>query len=78
MLLQRIALPLGGTVPFGYRLGDYDELVPVEAQQEAILEMAPLQAQGLSLRAIAAAMQANNQISRVGVQGVLKDQRRVR
>jgi hypothetical protein len=39
-------------VPFGYRLGDDDELVPVEAQQEAILEMAPLQAQGLSLRAM--------------------------
>jgi putative DNA-invertase from lambdoid prophage Rac len=49
---------LGGTVPFGYRLGDDGELVPVEAQQEAILEMANLQAQGLSLRAIAAAMQA--------------------
>jgi hypothetical protein len=47
---------LGATVPFGYRLGDNDELVPVEAQQEAILEMAALQAQGLSLRAIAAAM----------------------
>jgi putative DNA-invertase from lambdoid prophage Rac len=65
---------LGGTVPFGYRLGDDDELVPVEAQQEAILEMAALQAQGLSLRAIAAAIQ----ISHVGVQGVLKDHRRVR
>jgi putative DNA-invertase from lambdoid prophage Rac len=70
---------LGGTVPFGYRLGDDGELVPVEAQQEAILEMANLQAQGLSLRAIAAAMQANgHQISHVGVQGVLKDHRRVR
>jgi putative DNA-invertase from lambdoid prophage Rac len=65
---------LGGTVPFGYRLGDDDELVPVEAQQEAILEMAALQAQGLSLRAIAAAIQ----IGHVGVQGVLKDHRRVR
>jgi putative DNA-invertase from lambdoid prophage Rac len=56
---------LGGTVPSGYRLGDDDdELVPVEAQQEAILEMAALQARGLSLRAIAAAIQ----ISHVGVQ----------
>ena len=67
---------LGGTVPFGYRLGDDDELVPVEAQQEAILEMAALQAQRAALRAIAAAMQ--HQISHVGVQGVLKDHRRVR
>ena len=48
---------LGGIRPFGYRLGDDGELVPVEAQQEAILEMVDLQAQGLSLRAIAAAMQ---------------------
>jgi putative DNA-invertase from lambdoid prophage Rac len=63
---------LGGTVPFDYRLGDDDELVPVEAQLEAILEMAALQAQGLSLRAIAA------RISHVGGQGVLKDHRRVR
>jgi putative DNA-invertase from lambdoid prophage Rac len=70
---------LGGTVPFGYRLGDDGELVPFQAEQEAILEMAALQAQGLSLRAIAAAMQAKgHQISHVGVQGVLKDHRRVR
>ena len=53
---NELRFPLGGTVPFGYQVGDDGELVPVEAAQEAILEMAPLQAQGLSLRAIAAAM----------------------
>ena len=43
---------LGGTVPFGYRLGDDGELVPQEAEQEAIREIAALRAQGRPLRAI--------------------------
>jgi DNA invertase Pin-like site-specific DNA recombinase len=30
---------LGGSVPFGYRLGDDDELVPHEAEQEAGLSV---------------------------------------
>jgi putative DNA-invertase from lambdoid prophage Rac len=49
---------LGGSVPFGFRLGEDGGLVPVEAQQDAIREMVTLKAQGLSLRAIAAEMQA--------------------
>jgi len=46
----------------------FGELVPVEAQQEAIREMAALQAQGRS----------QARCSDVGVQGVLKDHRKVR
>lgn len=45
---------LGGSVQFGYRLGDNGKLVPHEPEQEAIREMAELKAQGRSLRAIAA------------------------
>ena len=64
---------LGGSVPFGYRLGDGGELAPHEAEQEAIREMAALKAQGRSLRAIAAELQARgHQISHVGVQGALR------
>jgi hypothetical protein len=50
---------LGGRVPFGFRLGDAGELVPHEAEQEAICEMVALRAQGKALRAIAEAVQAN-------------------
>ena len=64
---------LGGSIQFGYRLGDGGTLVPHEAEQEAIREMAAMKAQGRSLRAIAAEMQAKgHQISHVGVQSVLK------
>jgi putative DNA-invertase from lambdoid prophage Rac len=67
---------LGGSVPFGYRLGDDGELVPHEAEQGAIPEMVAMKAQGLSLRAIAAEMQAKgHQISHVGVQGILRSGR---
>jgi putative DNA-invertase from lambdoid prophage Rac len=67
---------LGGSVPFGFMLGDDGELVPVEAQQEAIREMIALKAQGRSLRAIAAEMQAKGHlISHVGVQSVLRGRR---
>jgi hypothetical protein len=39
-------------VPFGFRRGDDGELVPHEAEQEAIREMAALRAEGKTLRAI--------------------------
>ena len=35
---------LGGTVPFGFRRGDNGELIPHEAEQEAIREMVVLRA----------------------------------
>jgi len=67
---------LGGSIQFGYRLGDGGALVPHDAEQEAIREMAAMKAQGRSLRAIAAEMQAKGfQISHVGVQGALKARR---
>jgi len=67
---------LGGSIPFGYRLGNDGELVPHETEQEAIREMVALKAQRLSLRAIAAELQAKgHQISHVGVQGALRARR---
>jgi putative DNA-invertase from lambdoid prophage Rac len=46
---------LGGKVPFGFRRRDTGDLVPHEAEQEAICEMVALRAQGKTLRAIAEA-----------------------
>jgi putative DNA-invertase from lambdoid prophage Rac len=64
---------LGGSVQFGYRLGDDGELVAREPEQEAIREMVALKAQGRSLRAIAAELQAKgHKISHAAVQGALK------
>ena len=67
---------LGGSVQFGYRLGDAGELVPHELEQEAIREIVALKAQGRSLRAIAGEMQAKGfRISHVAVQGALRARR---
>ena len=64
---------LGGRVPFGFRRGDNGELALHEAEQEAILEMIALRAQGRPLRAIAETMQANgHRISHEGVASVLR------
>ena len=64
---------LGGKVPFGFRRGEDGELVPHEAEQEAIREMIALRAQGEALRAIANAMAAKgHRISHEGVAGVLR------
>jgi putative DNA-invertase from lambdoid prophage Rac len=64
---------LGGKVPFGFRLGESGELVPHEAEQEAIREIIALRAQGKPLRAIAEAMAAKgNRLSHEGVAGVLR------
>jgi putative DNA-invertase from lambdoid prophage Rac len=46
---------LGRKLPFGFRRGDGGELVPHEAEQEAIREIVALRAQGKALRAIAEA-----------------------
>ncbi|WP_046868091.1 recombinase family protein [Microvirga massiliensis] len=65
---------LGGTVPFGYRLDEKDELVPHEEQQEAIREAVAMKAEGASLRVIADALQAKgHSISHVAVSRVLRD-----
>jgi putative DNA-invertase from lambdoid prophage Rac len=64
---------LGGIVPFGFRRGDGGELVPHEAEQEAIREIAALRAQGKPLRAIADAVRARGlKISHEGVANVLR------
>jgi putative DNA-invertase from lambdoid prophage Rac len=64
---------LGGKVPFGFRLGESGELVPHEAEQEAIREIVALRAQGKVLRAIADAVRAKGyRISHEGVAGVLR------
>ena len=67
---------LGGTVPFGFRRGDAGELVPVDAEQEAIREMVALRGQGRALRAIADVMRAKGvRISHEGVRAALEAQR---
>jgi putative DNA-invertase from lambdoid prophage Rac len=63
----------GGKVPFGFRRGKGGELVPHEAEQEAIREMVTLREQGMPLRAIAVAAHAKgHQISHEGVAGALR------
>jgi hypothetical protein len=51
-------LYLGGDVPFGFRRGDDGALVPHEAEQGALREIAALRAQGRSLQAIRDEMRA--------------------
>ena len=64
---------LGGTLPFGFQRGDAGELVPVDAEIEAIREMVALREQGRALRAIADAMRAKGvQISHEGVRAALR------
>ena len=64
---------LGGKVPFGFRLGEGGELVPHQAEQEAIREMIALRGGGKPLRAIATAAQAKgHKISHEGVASVLR------
>jgi putative DNA-invertase from lambdoid prophage Rac len=64
---------LGGKVPFGFRRGGDGDLVPYEAEQEAIREMVSLRAQGNALRAIAQAVAAKgHKLSHEGVAGVLR------
>ena len=63
---------LGGKLPFGWQRGQDGELVPDDAQQQAVKQMHALQAEGLSLRAIAANMVAAGvAISHVGVKNAL-------
>ncbi len=63
---------LGGSVPFGFRLGGDGALVPHAPEQAAIIRMRELRDDGRSLRAIAEAIQAEGlEISHVGVKKVL-------
>jgi DNA invertase Pin-like site-specific DNA recombinase len=63
---------LGGTVPWGYRVGPVGELVPIPEQQAAIRQMRQLRDQGLTLRAIAEEMRKTGvSISHAGVKNAL-------
>jgi putative DNA-invertase from lambdoid prophage Rac len=63
---------LGGTVPFGWRVGDAGELVEVPEQRLAIRRMAEMRRGGASLRAIAAAMAgAGHRLSHEGVKKII-------
>jgi putative DNA-invertase from lambdoid prophage Rac len=63
---------LGGSLPFGYRRGESGELVPVDADQEAIREMVALRGQGKALRVIADVMRAKGvKVSHEGVRAAL-------
>ena len=64
---------LGGSVPFGWRLGDDGALIPDAAEQAAIGRMMELRREGRSLRAIADAIKAEGfALSHVGVGKVME------
>ena len=57
----------------GFKRGDDGELIPHEAEQEAVREMVALRDQGRPLRAIAEAVKAKgHKLSHEGVAGVLR------
>jgi hypothetical protein len=63
---------LGGTVPFGWRVGEKGELVEVPEQQIAIQRMKEFRRAGRSLRSIAAEMaEAGHQLSHQGVKEIV-------
>lgn len=65
---------LGGTPPFGWRVGDGGALVPVPKQQAALTLMRRLRDEGLSLRAISDRLTAaGTKISHVGVKAALAE-----
>jgi DNA invertase Pin-like site-specific DNA recombinase len=64
---------LGGTVPFGWRLGGDGGLIEVAEQQAAIRRMIGLRQAGASLRSIANAIEAEGfSLSHVGVKKVIE------
>lgn len=71
---------LGGIVPFGWRIGENGALIEVPEQQRAIQRIFELRRNGLSLRAISAAIAAEGvRLSHEGVKNVLAaDEDRIR
>jgi putative DNA-invertase from lambdoid prophage Rac len=66
---------LGGSVPFGFRLGDQGELIEVLDQQAAIARMMAMRQAGASLRNIAEAMQAAGfNLSHVSIKKIVQRQ----
>jgi putative DNA-invertase from lambdoid prophage Rac len=69
---------LGGSIPFGWKMGDGSELIPDPSQQAAIATIRRQRAAGDSLRTIAEAMNAKGfAISHSGVKNVLDAKRPV-
>lgn len=65
---------LGGTPPFGWRVGDDGQLVAEPEQQAALLKMRGLKATGMSLRRVADHMNSIGvRISHVGVKNALRE-----
>ena len=65
---------LGGTAPFGYRIGDQGELIPHDGEQAAIRDAVTLKKAGASLRAIADALRAQgHSVSHVAMSRILRD-----
>jgi putative DNA-invertase from lambdoid prophage Rac len=63
---------LGGSAPFGWRVGDAGELVAIPEQQKAIAKMVRLRKAGQSLRSIADTLKAQgHEISHVTVREVI-------
>jgi putative DNA-invertase from lambdoid prophage Rac len=62
---------LGGTAPFGWRVGEDGELIQVLEQQRIIRQIVELRRQGLSLRAIAASI--GGSVSHVTVANIIKN-----
>jgi DNA invertase Pin-like site-specific DNA recombinase len=58
---------LGGTVPFGYTVGNAGELVEVPEQQRAIKRMRQLRARNLSLRKIQAKLVDEGLVEKIAV-----------
>jgi DNA invertase Pin-like site-specific DNA recombinase len=74
--LQRKRRYLGGTAPWGWRVGEAGELEPIPEQQAAIRHMRRLREEGKSLRTIARMMAAAGiSISHAGVKNALADER---
>lgn len=68
---------LGGSTPFGYRIGEDGALVPDEAQQAAIREAVELKVQGVSIRGIADLLKRKGHtLSHVTMARVLNEQLR--
>ena len=63
---------LGGKIPFGWRVGDAGQLVPIPEQQAALKRMRKMRAEGIALRTIAEKMTASGvEISHQGVANAL-------
>ena len=65
-------------MPWGYRVGEAGELVPIPEHQAAVRRMRKFRDQGLALRAIAEKMKAAGvSISHTGVKNAATDRQQV-